>query len=109
MLPTHDFKIIFFVIISKHYIGRGPKVITILVYIIHTFWLFIGLSWKIVQILDFLCLQFINDRLDMLNDGRGFADIFEQECLVHADKLNSKTRYDEWAGKMKVSFVRLRK
>ena len=45
----------------------------------------------------------------MLNDGRGFADIFEQECLVHADKLNSKTRYDEWAGKMKVSFVRLRK
>lgn len=41
----------------------------------------------------------------MLNDGRGFADIFEQECLVHADKLNSKTRYDEWLGKMKVSLV----
>ncbi|XP_052789028.1 DENN domain-containing protein 1B-like isoform X11 [Mya arenaria] len=52
-----------------------------------------------------LCLQifqqFINERLDMLNIGRGFADIFEQECLVHADKLNAQTRYNEWLGKMK--------
>ncbi|XP_053380942.1 DENN domain-containing protein 1B-like isoform X2 [Mercenaria mercenaria] len=45
--------------------------------------------------------QFINDRLDMLNCGRGFADIFEQECLIHADKLNAQTRYNEWLGKMK--------
>ncbi|XP_060604948.1 DENN domain-containing protein 1B-like isoform X2 [Ruditapes philippinarum] len=45
--------------------------------------------------------QFINDRLEMLNCGRGFADIFEQECLIHADKLNAQTRYNEWLGKMK--------
>jgi len=47
--------------------------------------------------------QFINDRLDMLNTGIGFSDLFEQECLVHADKLNSQTRYNEWLGKMKVT------
>ena len=38
----------------------------------------------------------------MLNCGRGFNDMFEQECLIHADKLNAQTRYNEWLGKMKV-------
>ena len=46
--------------------------------------------------------QFINDRLVMLNSGRGFTDIFEQECLIHADKLNAQSRYKEWLHNMKV-------
>ncbi|XP_052219677.1 DENN domain-containing protein 1A-like isoform X3 [Dreissena polymorpha] len=53
--------------------------------------------------------QFIVDRLDMLNCGAGFADLFEQECLVHADKLNSQTRYNEWLGKMKKQGKKLQK
>ena len=50
----------------------------------------------------FIFFQFINDRLVMLNSGRGFTDIFEQECLLHADKLNAQSRYKEWLHNMKV-------
>lgn len=45
--------------------------------------------------------QFINDRLVMLNSGIGFTDIFEKECLLHADKLNAQSRYKEWLHNMK--------
>ncbi|XP_071155812.1 uncharacterized protein [Mytilus edulis] len=45
--------------------------------------------------------QFINDRLDMLNLGKGFSDLFEQEAMLQADKLNSQSRYKEWLGNMK--------
>ena len=38
----------------------------------------------------------------MLNCGRGFEDTFEQECLLHADKMNAQTRYNEWLQRMKV-------
>ncbi|XP_063423586.1 uncharacterized protein LOC134707596 isoform X10 [Mytilus trossulus] len=45
--------------------------------------------------------QFINDRLDMLNLGKGFSDLFEMEAMLQADKLNSQSRYKEWLGNMK--------
>ena len=53
--------------------------------------------------LELFSFQFINDRLVMLNSGRGFTDIFEQECLLHADKLNAQSRYKEWLHNMKVN------
>ena len=46
-------------------------------------------------------LQFINDRLDMLNVGKGFSDLFEMEAMLQADKLNSQSQYKEWMGNMK--------
>ncbi|XP_060069680.1 DENN domain-containing protein 1B-like isoform X2 [Ylistrum balloti] len=45
--------------------------------------------------------QFINERLDMLNCGHGFSDIFEAEALQNADKLNTQSRYKEWLSNMK--------
>lgn len=45
--------------------------------------------------------QFINERLDMLNCGQGFSDIFEAEALQNADKLNTQSRYKEWLSNMK--------
>ncbi|XP_021351349.1 DENN domain-containing protein 1A-like isoform X3 [Mizuhopecten yessoensis] len=45
--------------------------------------------------------QFINERLDMLNCGQGFSDIFEAEALQNADKLNTQSRYKEWLTNMK--------
>ena len=41
----------------------------------------------------------------MLNSGIGFTDIFEQECLLHADKLNAQSRYKEWLHNMKVRSI----
>ncbi|ESP04913.1 hypothetical protein LOTGIDRAFT_109719 [Lottia gigantea] len=46
--------------------------------------------------------QFINNRLDMLNTGYGFSDIFEQMSLMYADKLNTQSKYKEWQTQMKV-------
>ncbi|KAK3088248.1 hypothetical protein FSP39_016572 [Pinctada imbricata] len=46
--------------------------------------------------------QFINGRLDMLNTGVGFSDIFEQLSMASADKLNSQSRYKEWLNTMKM-------
>lgn len=45
--------------------------------------------------------EFINERLDMLNCGIGFTDVFEREATQHADKLNANSRYKEWLGNMK--------
>ncbi|GAB1607797.1 DENN domain-containing protein 1C-like isoform X7 [Argonauta hians] len=45
--------------------------------------------------------EFINERLDMLNCGIGFADVFEREATLHADKLNAHSRYKEWLTNMK--------
>ncbi|KAL3871310.1 hypothetical protein ACJMK2_039317, partial [Sinanodonta woodiana] len=45
--------------------------------------------------------QFINERLDMLNAGKGFSDLFEREAITHADKLNAQSRYKEWLNNMK--------
>lgn len=45
--------------------------------------------------------QFINDRLDLLNLGKGFSDLFEMEAMLQADKLNSQSRYKEWMSNMK--------
>lgn len=45
--------------------------------------------------------EFINERLDMLNCGIGFTDVFEREATQHADKLNAHSRYKEWLGNMK--------
>lgn len=53
--------------------------------------------------------QFINDRLDMLNLGKGFSDIFEMEAMVQADKLNSSSRYKEWLTSMKKQGKQLQK
>ncbi|GFR59653.1 DENN domain-containing protein 1B [Elysia marginata] len=44
-----------------------------------------------------LCLhQFICGRLEILNAGIGFRDIFEQQATFYADKLNSQSRYEKW-------------
>uniref|UniRef100_A0A0L8FQR9 UDENN domain-containing protein n=1 Tax=Octopus bimaculoides TaxID=37653 RepID=A0A0L8FQR9_OCTBM len=45
--------------------------------------------------------EFINERLDMLNCGIGFTDVFEREATLHADKLNAHSRYKEWLSNMK--------
>ncbi|XP_059062992.1 DENN domain-containing protein 1A isoform X2 [Achroia grisella] len=51
--------------------------------------------------------QFIDERLDLLNSGRGFSDEFEIECSYYADKLNTgsgqrlKQQYRDWAKTVK--------
>ncbi|XP_028175942.1 DENN domain-containing protein 1A isoform X2 [Ostrinia nubilalis] len=51
--------------------------------------------------------QFIDERLDLLNSGRGFNDEFEVECNNYADKLNTgsgqklKQQYRDWAKTVK--------
>eukprot|EP00090_Calanus_glacialis_P005714 TRINITY_DN14425_c0_g1_i1.p1 TRINITY_DN14425_c0_g1~~TRINITY_DN14425_c0_g1_i1.p1 ORF type:complete len:818 (-),score=285.09 TRINITY_DN14425_c0_g1_i1:169-2622(-) len=37
--------------------------------------------------------QFIDERLDMLNSGKGFSDEFELECVVFTEKTNKKFKY----------------
>ncbi|XP_067661906.1 DENN domain-containing protein 1B-like isoform X2 [Haliotis asinina] len=45
--------------------------------------------------------EFINGRLEILNCGEGFNDLFEKEAVLHADKLNTQSKYKEWASNMK--------
>ncbi|XP_053624162.1 DENN domain-containing protein 1A isoform X3 [Plodia interpunctella] len=51
--------------------------------------------------------QFIEERLALLNSGRGFNDEFEIECNFYADKLNTgsgqrlKQQYKDWAKNVK--------
>ena len=40
--------------------------------------------------------QFIGDRLDMLNGGRGFKGLFESEANHYVDKMDTQNRYKEW-------------
>jgi len=40
--------------------------------------------------------QFIGDRLDMLNSGRGFRGLFELEANSYVDRMDSQKRYKEW-------------
>ena len=46
--------------------------------------------------------QFINERLDLLNTGQGFKDVFEDEANIWSDKSGTQTKYREWVGQMKV-------
>lgn len=46
--------------------------------------------------------QFINDRLEMLNAGKGFSDEFEMEANLFADHRNTHSHYKEWVTNMKV-------
>jgi len=46
--------------------------------------------------------QFIGDRLDMLNSGRGFKGLFESEANSCVDRMDSQRRYGEW---IKVVFL----
>lgn len=48
-------------------------------------------------------LQFIEERLDMLNAGLGFSDEFEMEACNYSDKTSSrlKQQYKEWTYTMK--------
>lgn len=48
--------------------------------------------------------KFINERLDMLNGGEGFTDIFEREAMTRADKLNTQSRYKDWLHNVKVKY-----
>lgn len=43
--------------------------------------------------------QFINDRLELLNNGLGFHDLFEQESIKYADRLGTQSKYKEWLSK----------
>ena len=40
-------------------------------------------------------MQFIKNRLELLNGGEGFRDRFEEECK-YADSLNTQHKYREW-------------
>ena len=55
----------------------------------------------------FFVLQFIEDRLDMLNSGTGFNDEFEFE--VNSYEVNSnnnlRSQYKEWVTTMKVCAI----
>lgn len=47
--------------------------------------------------------QFIEERLEMVNNGTGFSDAFEQEVCSYSEKSSSKLKqqYREWASSMK--------
>ncbi|XP_070176401.1 DENN domain-containing protein 1B-like isoform X3 [Littorina saxatilis] len=45
--------------------------------------------------------EFIKGRLELLNSGEGFHDLFEQESLKYADSLNTQSKYKEWLSKQK--------
>lgn len=55
----------------------------------------------------FLEFQFIDERLDLLNSGRGFSDAFEIECNNYAEELSTgsgqkiKKQYRDWAKSVK--------
>ncbi|XP_078324597.1 uncharacterized protein LOC111125891 isoform X6 [Crassostrea virginica] len=53
--------------------------------------------------------EFINERLDMLNCGEGFTDIFEREAMTRADKLNTQSRYKDWLHNVKSQGKRVQK
>lgn len=40
--------------------------------------------------------QFIGDRLDMLNSGRGFKGLFESQANSYVDRTDVQTKYTEW-------------
>lgn len=54
--------------------------------------------YKIYSFHIFFCLQFIEERLEMLNAGLGFSDEFEMEvCNYHEKSSNKlKQQYREW-------------
>ncbi|XP_064648788.1 uncharacterized protein LOC135500999 [Lineus longissimus] len=54
---------------------------------------------KILQLQIFV--QFINDRLDLLNTGQGFTDEFEMEVNMWADKMGTSSKYKEWLSSAK--------
>ena len=56
------------------------------------------LSEPIMTVISLLVpgLQFINGRLELLNSGEGFHDLFEQESIKYADSLNTQSKYKEW-------------
>ncbi|XP_025111855.1 DENN domain-containing protein 1B-like isoform X1 [Pomacea canaliculata] len=43
--------------------------------------------------------QFIKERLEILNSGEGFEDIFERECTLSADRNTQTLRYKDWLSK----------
>ncbi|KAK7504503.1 hypothetical protein BaRGS_00004369 [Batillaria attramentaria] len=43
--------------------------------------------------------QFINGRLELLNSGEGFHDLFEIESIKYADRLGTQSKYKEWLSK----------
>lgn len=43
--------------------------------------------------------QFINGRLELLNNGEGFHDLFEMESIKYADRLGTQSKYKEWLSK----------
>lgn len=49
--------------------------------------------------------KFVEDRLEMLNSGKGLNDIFEEEVTFYAGKGGAKFKmqYKEWLGNFKVS------
>ncbi|CAG5117321.1 unnamed protein product [Candidula unifasciata] len=47
--------------------------------------------------------QFIYGRLEILNSGAGFRDIFEVQATLYTDKLNSQSKYKEWLKSVKKS------
>lgn len=51
-------------------------------------------------------MQFIEDRLDMLNSGTGFSDEFEFEVNTYEvnSSNNLKSQYKEWVTTMKVCY-----
>lgn len=53
-------------------------------------------SFKILSYTAFL--QFIDERLDLLNSGMGFSDEFEFEACNYSEKSSSKIKaqYKEW-------------
>lgn len=54
-----------------------------------------------------LCFQFIDERLDLLNSGRGFSDEFEIECALYSERMGKgsaqrlKQQYKDWAKNVK--------
>lgn len=60
-------------------------------------------SAKYWQYLPFYHVQFIEERLAMLNNGLGFSDEFELEACRYSEKSSSKLKqqYKEWTSTMK--------
>ena len=53
-----------------------------------------------------LFMQFITERLALLNSGKGFTDEFENEStMLASQKFGSKLQYSDWLNEMKVIVV----
>lgn len=70
---------------------------------IETYYKFLSSKTELINLIIIKIIQFIEERLHMLNSGLGFSDEFEMEACNYSDKSGSKFRqqYREWTCAMR--------